>query len=724
VLQKLGKVRQSKDIALHNNKELKVGRLRDMDKTTSAKMRPRARLISLIGEELISDESVAVVELVKNAYDADASEVKVKFEADGYGEPTRLIVEDNGHGMDLDVVLGSWFEPGTVTKKHKERSPMGRLYQGAKGVGRFAAARLGTELILETKSVKSKQSVTVLLEWGKFDDDSYLDEVEITYEKEDIKPKTSGTRLTIEGLQERKTWVEDDYKSLHYRLSRLISPFNEISDFQIHLEVPHHPEITGEVEIHPIASIPRYKFSGEITENGQLNGVFEYEGKQKEVFKNHALGKEDEKVNCGPFELEIRVWDRDRDGLSPYMLKYDMNLTAVRKTIDNYSGVSIYRDGFRVHPYGETGDDWLSLDNRSRQQPTLRLAKNQIISSIKISRSENKELKDRTTREGLVHNHEFEELNLWFLRVLSVLEEERYRLRPREDAKPEYVNTLFEAFDMSEVVSEADKQLGKTHPVTSLVKRKDVEIRDGVVKLQEHYSRVMLAAGLGQLVDLVIHEIGAPLGRINRELNHINKLINKYEFDKSDGESFTKGFNNIKSWLELIANLRAKLDPKTAGKRGRATSFNVAEEILGNLILFENLINKQKIKVNFKEPKKDLVVHMSRSNLGQIVANIIDNSIYWLTRSHGDGNGGVINIELNPTKDGFNLLFNDDGLGIDEKNREIIFDQSFSTKPNGMGLGLYISRQIIEPYGRLIYRDDCDMAGACFELMFERKVGL
>jgi len=690
----------------------------------NAKMRPRARLISLIGEELISDEPVAVIELVKNAYDADATEVTVKFESDGFGEPTRLIIEDNGHGMDLDVVLGSWFEPGTITKKQKERSPGGRLYQGAKGVGRFASARLGTELILETNNVNKKQSVTVLLEWGRFDDDSYLDEVEITYEKEEREPKCSGTRLTVEGLQDRKTWSEDDYKSLHYRLSRLISPFNEISNFKINLHVPHHPEITGEVEIHPIASKPRYKFSGEITEDAHLNGIFEYEGKQKELYKNHILGGENEQVGCGAFEFEIRVWDRDRDGLSPYMLKYDMNLTAVRKTLNNYCGVSIYRDGFRVHPYGETGDDWLSLDNRSRQQPTLRLAKNQVIASIKISRSNNSELKDRTTREGLVHNHEFEELNRWFIRILAVLEEERYRLRPREEAKPEYVNTLFEAFDMSQVVSETDKQLGKNHPVSKLVKNKDVEIRDGVVKLQEHYSRVMLAAGLGQLVDLVIHEIGAPLGRINRELNHLEKVISKYKYDGSDEELFTKGFSNIKSWLELIANLRAKLDPKTAGKRGRATSFNVAEEIIGNLNLFESLVGKQKIQIKFSEPKKALVVHMSRSNLGQIIANILDNCIYWLTRSHGDGNGGDISIELKPTDNGFTILLNDNGCGVDEKNRELIFDQSFSTKPNGMGLGLYISRQIIEPYGRLLYRDDCEMPGACFELIFERKVGL
>src|SRR5437879_4491459 len=113
----------------------------DKPKTGHAKMRPRARLIALIGDEMVSDERVAVVELVKNAYDADAPRVDVTFSGDG-PEPDELIVSDDGCGMNLEAVLGGWFEPGTVAKKQTERSPKGRLYQGAKGVGRFAAARL------------------------------------------------------------------------------------------------------------------------------------------------------------------------------------------------------------------------------------------------------------------------------------------------------------------------------------------------------------------------------------------------------------------------------------------------------------------------------------------------------------------------------------------------------------------------------------------------------
>lgn len=692
--------------------------------TGTTKMRPRARLISLLGDELISDERVAVVELVKNSYDADASKVQVIFEADNVNRVVRLIIKDDGVGMDLKTVKEGWFEPGTVLKKKNDRSPGGRLYQGAKGVGRFAAARLGDALFLETKSKKSKQEVTVLLEWGKFDDHSYLDEVDITYETSNLPKADHGTAITIENLHNKKIWEEEDFKNLHDRLSRLISPFKEVKGFEIELHIPFHPELTGKVEPHDITKNPIYKFSGKITKEGILNGEITYKGKIHNQYKNHTLSSKDELVGCGPFEFEIRAWDRDREGLSPYMLDYQMNLSEIRRLISTYCGVSIYRDGFRVHPYGEPDDDWLSLDNRSRQTPVRCLANNQVIASIKLSRETNPDLKDRTTREGLVHNTTYDQLKEWFERILAVLEEERYRIRPREDAKPEYTSTLFEAFDLTDVVDEADKQLGKKHPVTKLVKEKDKEIREGVKKLQEHYSRVLLAAGLGQLVDLVIHEIGAPIGRINREVNHLIKLIGKYEFDDNVDNQISESFESINAWLEQVANLRGILDPKTAGKRGRATSFSVSEEIVGNLNLYENLIGKQKIKINFKKPKEPLIVHMQRSVLGQIVANLIDNSIYWLTRHHGDGKGGNINIQLTILKQGFKIRFCDDGPNIQEQDKERIFDQNFSTKPNGMGLGLYIARQIIESYGKLIYRDDCRLPGACFEAMFEKKVGL
>jgi signal transduction histidine kinase len=692
-------------------------------KSGSAKMRPRARLISLIGEELISDEAVAVVELVKNAYDADATKVEVKFEGDDPAKPESLVVTDDGIGMTLETVLSGWFEPGTATKRKDITSPGGRLYQGAKGVGRFAAARLAQALFLETKCKGAKDGVTVLLEWGTFDEDSYLDEIKIDYEVRPLPEIRHGTTLTLMGLRKKKEWDEEDFKELHNRLSRLISPFGEIQDFSVILTIPGFPELTGEVSPHEIVQKPPYRLNGSLNPDGTFMGDITINGKTVREFKKHPLGNKGEPVGCGGFSIELRAWDRDRRGLSPLMLKYDLGLADIRSILDQYCGLSIYRDGFRVHPYGAPGIDWLQLDNRSRQTPTTRLANNQIVAAIRCSRESNPELIDRTTREGLVHNNAFDQLRLWVVRILALLEEERYKVRPREENRVDEIHTLFEAFDLSPVVEETDRQLGKKHPIAKLVRKSDNTIRDGVKRLQEHYSRLLMTAGVGQLVDLVIHEIGSPVGRANREVAYLEKLVLK-QLSGNHLKEVQDSITSIKGWLEQIVALRARLDPKTAGKRGRATAFSVQEEILGNLLLFESLLTKQNIKPKLHAPKEPIVVKMTRSALGQLVANLIDNSIYWLTRHHGDGKGGNIDITLQVLEHGFRIRFCDDGPGVEESNRERIFDPYFSTKENGMGLGLYVARQVIEPYGKLVYRDDCRLSGACFDASFEKQVGL
>lgn len=691
-------------------------------KSGHAKMRPRARLISLIGDEMVSDERVAVVELVKNAYDADATSVEVAFSGEG-PHSDDLIISDNGSGMDLDAVLGGWFEPGTVTKKQAERSPKGRLYQGAKGVGRFAAARLAKMLQMETKVAEEKEGVAVILDWGHFDDNSYLDEVEIAYDVCPLPHLKHGTRLMLTGLREKKEWIEDDYKALHERLSRLISPFGEVKDFKIHLTIPNHPELTGEVEPHELIQTPKYKLEGTLLASGKFTGKILVDSKEVKNFEQHSLGKKGEVVGCGGFDVEVRAWDRDRAGLAPFMLKFDLGLRETRHVIDVYSGVSIYRDGFRVHPYGEPGNDWLQLDHRSRQVPTTRLANNQIIAAIRISREGNPELRDRTTREGLVHNPAYESLRDWVVRILALLEDERYKFRPREETKPEETHTLFEAFDLSPIVKEADRQLGREHPVSKLVRQSDEDIRDGVVRLQEYYSRLLMTAGLGQLVDLVIHEIGAPVGKANMELAHLEKRLNSMLAGPSKAEA-SQSVNKLKSYLEHLVALRTRLDPKAAGHRGKSMTFDVAHEIEANLQLFETLLGKQRITPMVRKPKQPVVVKMMRPALGQVIANLLDNSIYWLTRHHGDGKGGQIDIHLRPTDAGFQIHYSDDGPGVNEEDRERIFDPYYSKKPNGMGLGLFIARQVMERYGKITYCTGCKLSGACFDVTFERNVGL
>ena len=337
----------------------------------SASMRPRARLIGLIGEELISDEPVALVELVKNAYDADASCVEVRFNGTNPERPESIVVADDGLGMSLETVLTGWFEPGTILKRKSKRSPGGRFYQGAKGIGRFAAARLAEALFLESKKEGENQGVSVMLDWGEFDDESYLDEITVDYEVVPVIDMDHGTRLILDGV--RKIWQESDYEELFARLSRLISPFEDVTDFKINLTIPGYPQFSGEVQPPELILRPKYLLQGKLNTSGNFTGKLLVDGTEIRKYSNHKIGDRDSVPRCGPLEVEIRAWDRDPQGLEPIVERHGLGIQEIRNTLNSYCGVNIYRDGFRVYPYGQRGNDWLTLDIRSRLNPVMNL---------------------------------------------------------------------------------------------------------------------------------------------------------------------------------------------------------------------------------------------------------------------------------------------------------------------------------------------------------------
>jgi len=297
----------------------------------STRMRVRARLINLIGEELISDEPVAVVELVKNSYDVDAKKVEVRFEGSDPTHPSRLVVQDDGIGMDISTVLDAWLEPGTIAKRRESHSPAGRLYQGAKGIGRFAAARLGDSLLLETRRRGQDDVVYVLLNWGSFDETRYLDEIDIDYEVQRGLSAPFGTKLTIEGRRMHE-WNEENFERLHQRLSRLISPFSDISDFEVDLQIPAAPHLSGPVEPPQLVLKPRYLLTGRLNADGVFAGEIAIDGKTTAI--SHSLGRGEERPVCGPFQVEVRGWDRDREGLAPIASRENMAISQIRKTLE------------------------------------------------------------------------------------------------------------------------------------------------------------------------------------------------------------------------------------------------------------------------------------------------------------------------------------------------------------------------------------------------------
>ncbi|MEN6290604.1 MAG: ATP-binding protein, partial [Methanobacterium sp.] len=223
--------------------------------------RPRARIMRTLGQELISDESVALIELVKNSFDADATRVLIRFTNPLKKGKGIIEVIDNGVGMSMNTIKNAWMEPATNSKRTRKTSEkLNRKLLGEKGIGRFACSRLASDLELITKRESDSLENYAYFDWEQFDNEEvYLDQIEVLAEQRLPKEICSGGSIEALDWNEElrtneivnhkqgtilrmnkliKDWSEPEFKDLQRNLSRLISPFVQFSDFRIKLELP------------------------------------------------------------------------------------------------------------------------------------------------------------------------------------------------------------------------------------------------------------------------------------------------------------------------------------------------------------------------------------------------------------------------------------------------------------------------------------------------------
>ena len=270
--------------------------------------RPRARIMRTLGNELISNDQVAVIELVKNSFDADATKVLIKFIEPLEVSKGAIEIIDNGSGMSLDILKKAWMEPATPTKKLATKSKkLQRRVLGEKGIGRFASMRLSKELELFSKIENSQLQVYGFFDWSQFDDpEKYLDEVKIFSEERAIdnqgllealsnlnwgddslnlkENEASGTYLKLHKLSH--LWGEEELSNLFRGLSRLISPFFDDKKFRIKFDTPDkYSQFNDFVSSPPIVQHPHYKINGVIDNNGKcyLKISLEVNGQETEV---------------------------------------------------------------------------------------------------------------------------------------------------------------------------------------------------------------------------------------------------------------------------------------------------------------------------------------------------------------------------------------------------------------------------------------------------------
>ena len=732
-----------------------AGKARD-----SLRFRPRARLMTTLGLELISSDVVAITELVKNSYDADAQVVLIRLtdELDGPAPPdtSRIQVLDDGHGMDEKTILETWLEPATSFRTRSQTTAVGRRVLGEKGVGRFAAAKLGDRLELVSKA-EGTGEVQLDIDWSAFeDDDKYLDDVELSLDVvehgdfgpdglanriwneivpylEAIERPTAdrGTLLTISGL--RSSWTSELIEELRRSLSRLITPFQDerkiVHDFDIILDTRGAVGRGTELVSSPSTlQRPHYKLSAEIEANGHATVLMELkDGSELEIDRPLQMVADREGLECGPFEVFLNVWDRDSDSLRSIADEVG-TLKLARETLNSAAGVNIYRDGFRVLPYGERGDDWLGLDHRRVQKPTLKLSNNQIIGYVLIGRDTNPQLNDQSNREGILEGQAFTDLRKAVTEILSMIEAERYKLRPRREVERRRRGGLLARFDLAVIREAVRQELPDDTRIRSLLDAMQQEFDERVSEVGEVLARYHRLATLGQLVDKVVHDTAQPVVAIRqaavlgeRELEDIApevvSMVGSARLAKP-----IKRFRTVSAQAKAANDVIRRIEPFGGRRRRKSQKYLIENAIMNAVALLQDELDAVGAEVRL--PSGAHEVTLDSTDLQEVLLNLLQNSLYWLKQARRGSR--VISLAVEPGQDGsLAVIVEDSGPGVPEGDRDFIFDPYFTTKADGVGLGLAIAGEIVEDYygGELALLEPGELGGARFRVTLRRGVG-
>ena len=714
-------------------------------------LRPKARILRTLGDELISSETVALIELVKNSYDADATRVLVRFHGIPENGKGRIEVIDNGHGMSLQTIQTAWMEPATLFRKRQHRSKrLKRRVLGEKGIGRFAASRLAEFLEVVTRRAGTNSEVRIFFDWSQFDDEQkYLDEVEVLWEEvaseeiclggaiqalwerdniPDPCEPTHGTILRMEGL--RADWTKSEFESLRTSLSRLLSPsfgqdqVTRNDEFRIYLELPvPFDHLSGIVEPPESLRNPHYAIKGDVDENSHYKLAITLRGRKHSQRIVGRFFPDDRTPQCGPFHIELRVWDRGRDDLAELVNLYGSTLKDVRADLDRVAGINIYRDGFRVLPYGELRNDWMRLDLRRVQNPTLRLSNNQLVGYVLISADANPQLRDQSNREGIIEGPALNDLRELVEMVLAELEKRRYNLRRQQDEGQPTTRPggLFRDFDLAPVRDLIGERYSDDAELVTLLEEKDKDLGRRVDEVQEVLARYRRLATLGQLIDIVLHDGRAPLTKIGNETLLGLRDIERAGIDNDRLVQRLGGrLGTIDIQSDVLATVFRRIEPFGGRKRGRPTRVRLEQVIADAFSVLDTEIAEVGAQVNL--PITDTQTTVDQAEIQEVVINLLQNSLYWLRQVPKENR--KIAVSTHKIADEVQILFSDDGPGVECEFRDRIFEPYFSSKPNGIGLGLTIAGEIVNEYyaGDLELVEGGSLSGTTFRITLRKRV--
>ncbi len=714
----------------------------DKPEEPSLKFSVDSSLLFQLGERLVAKPSIALAELVKNAYDADATKVTVSFEAIGKPGGT-IVIEDDGHGMIFEEVQSSWMRIATTEKR---RVPVSRVYKrpltGAKGVGRFAARRLGAKLILQSIAERpdgSKESVIADFDWKDFAEGTDLEQVKIKYSRQPITPETkTGVALFIE--QARDAWTEDDLNELRRDLLSLQNPFPDLAVKAVPArrlkseKPPEDPGFTFEMSVSESGGLD--KLSGGLGEAflntafARLNGEVDKKGVAHYDIKILKTGETDTLLDNshnykGLENARLRVY------IMIYKEEYfkgsDFGLRDAQTKGRQEGGVRIYLDGFRVFPYGEAGDDWLQLDEYAAKnldlateisppeqvietrkelhgRPFLLVPKNnQVFGVVSISQSLHENIEINVTRDRLIETEAVKRLRLFAQNGIywAGLKYAAHSAEQRAKKKKETVKSVAEIITDAKTAVEAVTEIPEEQRQT-IVWNLNEAIARAEEEEQSHIgeiSMLRILASAGTTITLMNHQLRALNGAVLRSEHDLMRL--RSEVPKKLGGRFHGIVSQISEWRETMELLTSQLGfllaPDARQRRRHHVLYEVVEDVRKPMIFY-----MKKFGVTFynRVPRTLRTPAIYRSELYSVLMNLLSNA---LKAVHGQPEREVI-VEAEKRGRKVYIRMSDTGVGLTPERWEISFKPFVTTSaPNpilgiGTGLGLKVVRDILDLY--------------------------
>ncbi len=696
------------------------------------------RIIAHFGEDLIKNESIALLELVKNSYDACARNCDIDFQMRD-GQLESLTIIDDGFGMSLETIQKVWLVIGTDFKK-KRVAPncCGRIPLGEKGVGRLGVHKLGNHISLISKTHNEKE-VQLCINWKQLDQAKEINDFLIDISENDtplyFSQGNTGTRIVIKDL--KSDWDRRKLREVYRDLTSLNSPFSEMNDsFNVNIRsnsdffkgLPSFEDIKDsglyfghcvmkggqidnfEYEFRPwptlnkIGQGRKVQKKDLIQEDLRLKGIKEdvdLKGRKKRV--EYPIDLRDEQI--GDIVFDIIIYETD-----PMILSFaNTEKASLKSYLKENGGVRVYRDNIRVYNYGESDNDWLGIDLRRVQRVGGNVSNNIILGSVKIDRTQSKGLKEKTNREGFIENDAYKVFVDSVNYVLSLFVRER-------NIDKETLATLYKKnrvvepilADLNEVIEIVDKKVPEENGKDEILKY--------LYRINTQYKEVkeilIKSANAGLNLSVVIHEI--------------DKLVAALRDYAERGEK------------ELTISISERLEKIIQGYslmiRKSATGISRLSSIVSTAI--ENYsfrFSDHKIDVITNPAKSDLEAYLSESESIAVLINLLDNAIYWLCYARTENR--KISLFITDQIAGYNsIIISDNGPGFNIPT-DIAIKPFITGKPLniGMGLGLHIANEMMKAMkGQLLFlgKDDvilprtvqeCNVNSAIIALCFPPK---